>query len=371
MARERSGLGEVAQDLLRKNSRIFTIFSCALIIIVGFTLVNDPGRWWVSLAAVAFFFAVVFLFFNARVLIKSTVAILLVLVESAWAFKIGAVSDYTGTGGSTWMLSMLLAFFVSLAISYQIPSARSRWGVSSLTTTTSFFFVYVTAMSGVPLTWAALIGAVLNVAFFVLIYRYGRRSRYKLKDMPPVDMDAATQEAITEGLKNYGWGAAPAKGRYKGGLLIWNEQHAFVLSTMESRQRFGISAKGRRARGENFLTYDGKNLNPWLMDLVFQLVPFWRTRGANIMLVLLDKRNGNGNEAKTIGVEVPDSKARIPVGILPAQSYLDARRYPQMAKRIEDEFSGFLRALTPRQIRSLDSRLPVNSKEDSEEISEE
>lgn len=359
MARERSGVSEVAQELLRRNGRIITIFTCLLIIAVGFTLVNDPGRWWVSLAAVALFFVVIFLFFNARVLIKSTVAIGLVLVESAWAFKIGAVSDYTGNGGSTWMLSTLVAFFTALAISYQMPSARSRWGVAALTTTASFFFVYSVAMGGLSLGWAAVIGAALNIAFFILIYRYGRRSSYKVNNMPPVDMDEETQKAITEGLRNYGWGAAPAKGRYKGGLLLWNERHAFVLSTMESKQRFGISAKGRRARGESYLTYEGNNVNPWLMDLVFQLVPFWRTRGANIMLVLLDRRNGNGTDAKVIGVEVPDTKARIPVGILPAQSYLDSRRYPQMAKRIEDEFNGYLHALTPRQIRALDSRLPV------------
>lgn len=366
MARKKESIGEIAEELLRKNGQILTGFTCLLIIMVGVTLVNDPSRWWVSLAAVALFGAVVFLFLNARVLIKATVALLATLMEAAWAFKIGSVSDYQGSGGTAWMLSILISFFTVLAISYTIPSSRSRWGTATMTTTASFFFVYLVAVGGFPLSWAALVSGVLNVAFFILIYRFGRKSSYKILDMPMVNMDEDVQEKIISSVKEYGWGAVPTKGKLRGGVLIWNQRNAFVLSTVNLPQKFGISFKGRRAKGERHLTYNGKNINPWLMNIAFQMIPYWRTKGADIMLVLLDRRDGNGKEAKTIGVQLPDTKGRVPVGIMPAQHYLERNKFPELAKAIEEEFGGYVRELTPRQLKALDMMLPEEAESDQE-----
>lgn len=353
MARRRSLLGEDVSELLQRNGGLFTVFAVFLIIATGVAIFDRPDRWWWSAVAVAVFAIVAFLFMNARVLVKATVASVLVLIMGSYGFRLGATMDPQGVSGTIWMTSLYSTFFACLAGSFMWPSGKSRWGVVTATSVIGFAGVFLMGASGVPIGISIVLGSIFSIALFFLWYKFGKAARYKADAMPTVAISEELVNNLYEAAIESGRGAWKRSKKNTDSLVFWNEEAAFQLVGIHLDQPFG--AGGRK--GE-YLSYSSRNINPWLLSLVYRLIPTRKTRNADVMLVLLDFENKNGSKAKVVGVNVPDTRRKIPVGILPAKHLLSTTKHVKLLETVETEFSEFVTELSPKQLEALDSFLP-------------
>lgn len=363
MARKRSFLGEDVTEMLRRNGGLFTVFTVLLIVATGIAIIDRPDRWWLSAAAIVVLGLVVFLFMNARVLVKATVAILLVLVMGSYGFRLGALMDPTGVSGTIWMTSLYSIFFGCLAGSFMWPSGKSRWGVLTASTVFGFASTFVMATFNIQTELAIFLGSVITVSVFFLWYRYGKSARFKADKMPIISMSEELAESLKNAAIESGRGGWHRKSKRGDSVVFWNEESAFQLVGVHMDQKF--AAGGRKAQ---YLTYFERNINPWLLDLAYKMSPSWKTRRADIMLVMLDFENKNGSEPRVIGVNLPDSRKKIPVGILPAKHLLSDSKRDKLLTRVEEEFGDFVTELSESQLFALDSFLP---EEESVEVTEE
>jgi len=354
MARKAGFLGEDFQELMRKNGRLLTGFAVALIIVTGITIIDNLSNWFYAPLAIIMFFLVSFLFLNAKVFIKASVAILLTLTLGGYAFKFGSLIDTTSVGGILWMTSLFALFFLNLTFSFLWPSSKSRWGLVTLTSTLSFLTTLVFSSLSLPLTLASISSSLIWLAIFLLLYRYGFGARYKLTEMPLVGLPEETSQQLAASAVTQGWGSWERVVKGRGTIVVWNDSVAFQLSTMELSQAFGNDGKKNSQ-----LVYQGSPINPWLLELVYRLTPSRGTANADIMLILLDSNNKNGNLPRVIGVEIPDSKKRIPVGILPAKFLLGESKQGKIFEQLLQLFGDYVLGLTPKQVQHLDSHLPL------------
>lgn len=364
MARERHLLGEEFPNLMKRNGTVLTAFAVLLIIVSGVTIIDNPSNWWISALSVLGFCGVIFLFLNARVLIKAAIAVFLLSFLGSYAFKLGAVIDPLGTGGSFWMTTFIATFFLSLALSYWRPSAKSRWGVAGLTTVVSFFLTLLISSFGLSLTWSALLSAALSLVLFSLLYCYGRHAHAKTDTMPLLTLTGEEADALAETALASGRGAWHREVKGEHSVILWNESVAFQILEVALEQKFGVGGGRRRT----YLTHLASNINPWLLQLVYKFLPARGVRGADIMLVLLDSNNKNGDTAKVIGVEAPDSKRKIAVGILPAKHLMSESKRERLFSTIEEEFAPFALKLSPKQLEALDQHLPAQEEKEVEAV---
>lgn len=334
-------------DTLRQNGGMFTIFAVALICISGITLVENPANWWISAASVSAFFVVVFLYMNARVFIKIGIASITTVLLSSFAFKVGSYADPNGTGGLVWMCAVLFLFFGCLAYSYLVSSGRSRWGTLIGTQFMAFSATYITSVAFENVLLGTAIGLALGFASFVAIYKLSGASRFSKAGMPvntlTEDFINATSIAADENAMD----SFIIKGRKPetGSVVVWREK-AFLLHPVVMDRAF--TAIGRKA---DKLGYNRKGINPWLINVSFQETPVWKSRGANIMTVLVDLKNSNGREPRVIGVALPDTKRKLPVGVLPGKIFesKDPEKLQKAFEILEDEFGDFAKPITEKQ----------------------
>ena len=351
--------------LLRQNGLILTILASATIIITGIAIVEDPSRWWVFLLGMLAVGAGVLLLINARTVVKAIVAVGLTLVESAYGFRLGATGDATGVGGTFWMMSTIALLFAMLSVSYIVPSIASRWNVITVMLIVHFMLVFSIGIATLNMVLSSIVSFFLCVILFVLLYRFAPKNLYKDEKMPIVQWDGETLNELYNEALQLGYGAQKIEKKHGSGLLVWNESYCFLLIPIVMSQSFGIGG-GFKKSG---LVYQGKNITPWLFRLVAYFTPTRRTRGANIMTVLLDTRGANGKDAKTIGVSLPDSKRKIPVGMLPAKDLIN--NYKKLLTKVfGNDFANFNQKLTEKQLYMLDTRLPERKFEKKSENSE-
>lgn len=352
-ARLRAALG----DFLLRNGNLLTISTVAAIIIGGVTVVSDPSRWWVGLLAVGVLSLLALLLVNAKVIVKATVATALVILEAGWAFQVGVTVDPTATGALLWMMMTLTTYFACLTLSYLLPSLASRWTTSLLATTFGFLLTHALLFALIPPIPGVAGACASSLLIFLALSRFGSRSLYRRKHFPQLSQDGDLLEAMRQGLLQSGWGASVVGRRRRRALLAWDERHAFVLTVVELEQKFGMVGRRRF-----HLSYKGRGLSPWLLDTHRRLVPFWRTKGAPLLLVLLDERNRNGVRGELVGVDLPDTAKKLPVGVYPASGFLARRAWGSMMKELVATYGEVLPELTPRQVKALDYTLPKEEK---------
>jgi hypothetical protein len=350
-------------DTLKQNGGMFTIFAVVLITISGITLVENPSNWWITVAALSAFFVTIFLYMNARVFIKVGVASLTTILFSSFAFKIGSYADPNGTGGLVWMCAVLFLFFACLAFSYLVSSGRSRWGSLIGTQIIAFGATYITSVAFENVLLGTLIGLTTGLAHFFVIYKLSGASRFSKKGMPVNSLTEDFISSATIAADENAMDSFVIAGRKPetGSIVTWGEK-AYLLHPVIMDRAF--TAVGRKA---DKLGYNRKNVNPWLINVSFQETPVWKSRGANIMTVLVDLKNANGNTPRVIGVSLPDTKRKLPVGILPGKM-LQTNNPAKLQKAfeiLEDEFGDFTKSITEKQKFAL-SRfgVPVKVEED-------
>lgn len=346
-----SGFKSSVREVLSANGRLFTFFAALTIIVVGITVIDNPANWWVSLVAIAIFCSVIFLFTNARVFIKAVFSIGLVLFETAWAFRLASVGFSDGNA-TIWATSVILSFLIPLAASYWFPTPAGRWGAVALSSTFGFAISYVVSILTTNVMIGSTTGMVLSWLLFAAMFYFGRRSRFPLKNMPKSGVTEEFSQAVRSSLLPNGWGVADVGRGSLSGLLVWNDKNAFVLTEAYLEQKFGVGSRRKRT----FLTYQGKSIDAWLTYLNTTLIPAFGLKGANVLLVLLDVDSRNG-EAKTIGVRIPDSNAKLAVGIFPAKSFLKQKNFRKMMEELTTTYQPFLPSLSEKQVAALDKRV--------------
>lgn len=334
-------------DTLRQNGGMFTIFAVALICISGITIVENPANWWISAASVSAFFVLVFLYMNARVFIKIGIASITTILLSSFAFKVGSYADPNGTGGLVWMCAVLFLFFGCLAYSYLVSSGRSRWGTLIGTQFIAFSTTYITSVAFENVLLGTAIGLALGFISFFAIYKLSGSSRFSKSGMP---VNKLTEDFINSAIIAADENAMDSFviTGYKpetGSIVVWREK-AFLLHPVVMDKAF--SAVGRKA---DKLGYNQKSVNPWLINVSFQETPVWKSRGANIMTVLVDLKNANGREPRVIGVALPDTKRKLPVGVLPGKIFTskDPEKLQKAFEMLEDDFGDFAKPITEKQ----------------------
>lgn len=346
MVKPRNEFMEAAREAVIENGKLLTIFACAAIVIGGITLIEAPENWWIALLAVTGFFFALFLFINARVVVKSIITIVATLVLSAFAFNIAVTFELLGTAAFIWFFGHYVTLFFCLSLSYFLPSGQSRW--TSLTMTVGLYFASVwlaTSLMG-NLLLTSVVGILVSVGFFVLIYLFGGKSRFSEKAMPQGLLNLELTDHVRRAAEHAGLEFRDVSTKEENVYLVWGDR-AYVLYPVKIEQAFGITGKKKKMQ----LSYKGKPINSWLRFTSFTKNPYLKARGADTMLVLLDMQNGNGNDFKTIGVSMPDSKAVTPVGVMPARQLL-AREDKALKKglvRLDPNYESFVRDLTEKQ----------------------
>lgn len=306
-------------ELIQNNGRMFTIFVSAFIIVSGIAIIENSNNWWILPSGIVALFIIAFLYMNARVFIKIAVVILLNLFLATAAFQVGSFADETSTGGLVWLSSVLFNFFTTLSLSYLLTSAKGKWGPIGFSSVIGFLVTYIFGVGGINLSLSAVLGTLVAIVSFVIVYLVGNKNKYTNSSMPTNILTDELSNNIVEVFETNGWNATSLKDQDddSGSVLVW-ENKAYVLYPVYLDESFTTVETKRTS----MLAYQDESVNPWLLNLVFTKIPVWKARNAHINLVLLDVNNNNGKLPRVIGVNVPDSQKKIPVGIIPAKSLL-------------------------------------------------
>lgn len=351
-------------EVLKTNGTLLTGIAVALIILTGLTLVNSPEQWWIIGAAVLLFGAIIFLFMNARVVIKIFVVSIINILMASESFKFGSAFDQYGIGGLIWMCGTFFTFFILIAYSYLTNSGASRWGSIGVSSVFGYVSTFLLSMVfELDVKISTCIGVIISGLIFTYLYKGTRKTRYSKSRMPANVFDEKIEEKLVKSAEESGWNITPLphkKDPTSGGFLIWDER-AYYLYPIDMDSPF--SNIGRKTFR---LGYSKKDINPWLLNLAFKEPPLWRSRGANINVVLLDMNSKNGLDHKIIGVSLPDSKKKLPIGIFPSKIIKTEKdsKISALFDKIDLEMSPFTNDLNEKQKAALGR---INKTEEDEE----
>lgn len=305
--------GNPLVEAIKRHGTLFTISVVGIVLILGYTLVSDPSKWWIALTVSLGLSAFLFIAANGRVVLKAIGSIFVLLFSVAGAASMGSLVSTVPIFGLTWPVAQIAVYLFALALSYVVYSGRGRWTYLGLMAISQFALTSLLVIVNADPHLSMLVGAVVGLIGFALAYLLNGRTRVS-RAMPESSFSREFVEAIARGAEKLGvdFRVVPARRSIDSHLLVYGER-AIILYPVELEQAFG--AIGRRA---SKLGYRGKDINPWLLRLSFFTSPSWKSKGASPSLVLVDTGRKNGGEGKIIGVALPDSKRRAVVGIQPA-----------------------------------------------------
>lgn len=337
------------QEVVYTNSNLLVAFTAVLILVSGISVIDNPSRWWVPVLSLIALMTTVFMFMNFRVVIKGAVAIVMTAMLSSFAFTGGSLADPYGLGGVIWMGLVWALLFACLAWSYARQSGRSRWAVVMVTQMTSFLVSYSLVLSSVSVAISSTIGAVVGLVMFIIVYSVMGRNHFRAKNVPSNFMDDKLAVTLVDSADFIGWNSAliPEKDG-KGSVLVWNEDSAYMIHPVLMSSPFGtIGRKSQR------LSYNRKSITPWLNHLVYNKVPVWRSRGADITVVLLDLNRRNGDKIRVISQPVPDSKKVIPVVVAPVSRVRKPSKIAAILQDVDKMLAESKRILSYSQLKAL------------------
>lgn len=337
------------QEVVYTNSNLLVAFTTVLILVSGISVIDNPSRWWVPVLSLIALMTTVFMFMNFRVVIKGTVAVVMTAMLSSFAFTGGSLADPYGLGGVIWMGLVWALLFACLAWSYARQSGRSRWAVVMVTQMTSFLVSYSLVLSSVSVAISSVIGSIVGLVMFIIVYSVMGRNHFRAKNVPSNSMDDKLAGTLVDSADFIGWNSAliPEKDG-KGSVLVWNEDHAYMIHPVLMSSPFGtIGRKSQR------LSYNRKSITPWLNHLVYNKVPVWRSRGADITVILLDLNRRNGDKIRVISQPVPDSKKVIPVVVAPVSRVRKPSKIAAILQDVDKMLADSKRILSYSQLKAL------------------
>lgn len=357
----RSDFLDLFKEVIDTNATLFTVATVALVIFTGVTLVDNPSNWWMPAIGIVALFLLIFIFMNARVVLKVALTVVTTIILAAAAFRVGGLIEPLGAGAFVWMLSILAILFVSLSLSYVIPTGQSKWGTLFVTQIIAFAATYVFSMASGSVGPSAAIGAALGVTIFALLLMFGGKSRYSKKKMPESTIDENLANRIIKAGELSGFEGRYSQRKKGGSVILWSNNgpdedgkpidRAYLIHPITMDAAFSnIAKKGTR------LGYSGKNINAWLISLVYREIPYWKSRNADIFPILLDLNNRNGRDSNVIGVGLPDTKSKLGVGVYPGKLLKsdDEEALSKAFTKLEASFSEYISPITEKQKKALE-----------------
>lgn len=359
-------------EMLSRNSTILTGFLAAYIVFTGYTLIEMPGSWYVPLIALSVALVLFLIFVEARGFFKQVGAALVTLIASSISFLMATIADPYTSGPLLWFASYWILFFGAAAVSYAIIRGRSRWGSIMFAEFAAFIAGYIGLFASLSIYIAAISSALTGILIFSLTYYLSGRSRFSSRRMPLNVTTEDVTDNVIDAADESNWYARSYVNSKNGEAhyLVWDER-AYLLVPVSMKDPFSLVGN----RFSSGLGYKGRPINPWLVDLIYNKTPFWMSRSAPVMVILLDLRNGNGRNTRTIAASIPDSRHRVPVGIMPARDLLEGRaKSKHLMERVDREFAKHTRVLTNKQLQTLSSitdKRPETSEYVSADLSDE
>lgn len=308
--------------VVSRHSNFFVAISSGLILITGMAIANGKADWWVSSLAILGFFLAVFVFMNARVMVKATIATVVTVFMANFALQAGAMLSPYSAAGLLWLSAHLTLFFFVLMFSYFSIGYRSRW-TAVIYSQVFTLFAGVILIGFTPPILGVGLSALLGFGLFTLYYKGLGKRAYSAAHMPNNYVDERLDAAVEKHIASGEWNARKLTTRTKvrdneiSDYLVWNDDYAFLVHPVKLENKLAISPGLRSSK----LVHKGRSINPWLLYLVNKRIPLWKSKNAPIFLVLLDVDNTNGTAPEAIGVSIPDSKKKIPVGIYPGKKF--------------------------------------------------
>lgn len=339
---------------VKENGTLLTILTSTIIVFTGIALIERPDSWWITFFVLMGISIIVLAFFNTRYIVKAIIAVLITLFTASYGFKLGSqlqlgTLDY---GGSIWMITTIALFFGMLSISYLVTSVVSRWNLIIALLTTNFLAALFFSAATLNSTLGSIVAFLITMLTFFLIYKYAPKNRFKRDHMPDTEWEPYSPETIAEQFIQHGYGAVVNKKKKQTSITVWNDNYAWNLVPITMSNAFGLDAKKHRGT----LRYNGKNITSWLHKLVMYSTLTKRTGNAPIMTILMDLKNTNGKEPKVIGIGIPDTKTKIPIGILPSKELMNNQK--KLETKVFKEFEEYNTKLSEKQVYLLDTHLP-------------
>lgn len=310
----------VIREFCSRHANVLTGAGVAVIVVGGIVSVEDPSRWWVPLAAAGALALIVVGASRARAVVGAILAGVCVVMFASLAFQVGGALDETGPGAIVWMALVFVVFFGCLSYSYVMWSIRSRWAVSIVALIIGFVVAYTVGVAGAPTWLAGVVGGIVQTAVFWVLYGHTGRARVVWAKSPAVASEKTDLDGWVRHARNGGWKATvvrraqPRHGTSRMGdsVLVWRDR-AYVLYPV--RLDAPLSVTGRHA---DRLGYHGRELSAWALRISTRIPPLWRSKGADMTVVLVDVSRANGHTARLIAIPVADSPRKIPLLIAPA-----------------------------------------------------
>lgn len=339
-------------EVLQTNSTLLTVFTVVSVILTGITVIEGTSRWWAPLLLTFTLTTIIFFLINAKVVIKVLTSVFLALLFNSLGFLVSVQVLQELEFGLLWFISGLFVYSATITISYLIASSQSRWNMVTITQLLFFTLFGLTASLTSNPIFSSLLSITVSVLLFIVFYRFNFKNRHISRGMPKNIINDEIVEIIDKEASFFGWDYRVLINEKKeGNIFLWGEYEGRTvllnLYPIVLEQGFGLIGK-KTLR----LSYLGRNINPWLLRTIHKTSLPWKLRGASPMLILLDIKTANGSKAKTIGVSIPDSKKKVPVGIIPIKKNRNGE-----TRLIKESLSEYYKMLTPlndKQIKALE-----------------
>lgn len=337
-------------SFVQRNANVITVIVTVGIILIGGSFASGSGAWLYTMGAVGAIGLLVLIYLNFKSVIKAALAIFVLLYTMSTMIRFSVIlSDEKLLAYAT--LQQLCLFLLLLLFSYFISGIRSRWTAVGLATLVNFSIIlqYNTALGFAS-------GAAIGSIVFFLHFKY-LKNPFSLRNSTPELVDNENiDKRIHEIALLEGWNVKKRTKRlfrrkYVPDYLVWNDTNAFLLIPIRLNEELK-AIEGRRGAK---LTYMGNPVNKWLVGLTGPRIPLWTARYASVMVVLLDTDNTNGTEAKTIGVSLPDTMRKLPVGIYPAKKMFGSAKKVKTLSHLSEVYGPFTKSLSTKQYKALNA----------------
>lgn len=340
------------KSFVNAHGNFITIIVAVVVFIGGIGVVQGESQWWLTALAIVILLLLLFILKNARVVIKAALTILISFYSAFFALQIGTVANPFETYGLVWMTTQILLFTSCIFVSYMIFGHQSRWTATSLGVIVSFLSAILLLTESVNFVIAIISGTVLGFFVFLAFYRLKGHWLSKKSKMPKILLDDKHLSILKSIAEENNWNYRTVSVLFQKipSFIVWNDTKSFVLIPVHLDQKFGITGGKKRTS----IAYQTNSINNWAKSLTFRMIPQWRSKFADSMLILLDTTAANGFVPKTIGLSIPDSNKKIPVGIYPAKNmFSENRKTDGVLDDISEKYGKFIADLTNSQKKAL------------------
>lgn len=308
------------KNLLKEHANLFTGVTIFLVLSVGLIGLERPHNWQMLILGCVLIAVTVVLFFTARVVLRSFLAFLATLFLSVLGFQMGAVIDFTGAVGTAWFFGTLGTFFITLALSYFMPGGVfNRWLTSLISTITGFALTTALLLLEWFSVWTVILGMILGVLVFLVLHYGWFRLRVRKTLKPKMEDD------FTDFYPNFENSLIEAGFNHvrfnDGYILAYDSSEALPVVFMLIPRRFeSLLGSDVDKRGNKWVSYGGKSLNPWLQEQIYRIGLKPSLRGIYPLPIVFDT-TGDSRLAipRVLGVYTPNTTKPYPMGVFTAK----------------------------------------------------